>query len=256
MLCRTGKNDCHLFRDGQVAPAEYDWVRQVLPLAGLACLAGLVGLAWLLGGRPAGAIAPWLEVLASFLPLQVLGAGVMVVGAAWLAPGGWRAGLQLRSGPRLGAGGALGLGLVVAAGFYPFSLVMTGLAVLTLRWVGVEVLPSPLFDHLIDGDLPVAGLTVFGALVLAPLAEEILFRLGLYEFLRGLRLPLPALLVAVVFAAVHGQAHALPALICLSLVLQAGRWLGGTLWLPIGIHAGFNLISVAIYMLFNSCLGR
>lgn len=99
-------------------------------------------------------------------------------------------------------------------------------------------------------------LMIFGAVVLAPLLEEITFR-GLAQTALGrLWSPhrrWPVILVAsAIFAAVHGPAvawQALPALFALGVVMG---WLyekTGSLWPSIVLHMGFNATNVALMFL-------
>jgi membrane protease YdiL (CAAX protease family) len=83
-----------------------------------------------------------------------------------------------------------------------------------------------------------------GAVVVAPLAEEFFFR-GLLQtlFVKVLRSRWMAILLAsLVFGAVHfSQAHAVPALIALGLLMGYAYERSGSLLPPVLIHAVFNL---------------
>jgi len=91
---------------------------------------------------------------------------------------------------------------------------------------------------------------VFISLAVAPVAEEIVFRLALFETVRA-RLPDAAgLLSALAFAGAHQIPEAVPGLCVLGLVLQRQYLRHQTLWVPIALHAGFNaaclLVLVAV----------
>lgn len=82
---------------------------------------------------------------------------------------------------------------------------------------------------------------------LVPLAEELLFRLLLYELLATAARPaLAAVGTALVFAALHLTPEAIPGLFLLGLFLQRLRQSSGGLVVPILTHAGFNGLMVAL----------
>ncbi len=79
------------------------------------------------------------------------------------------------------------------------------------------------------------------AVVLAPLAEEVLFRSVLYLPLRSRLGPVPgALIVGAVFALVHTYLPGLLHLFLLSVVFTALFESTGSLWLPVVAHALYN----------------
>jgi membrane protease YdiL (CAAX protease family) len=103
-----------------------------------------------------------------------------------------------------------------------------------------------------QGFLPIA-LFVVGAVVMAPLVEELLYRGLLLRALLRRMGPGPAVFIsALVFSAVHflgGDADALqflPAIAGLGLVLGVVAVRSGSLSLPILIHAGFNLTTTLL----------
>lgn len=89
--------------------------------------------------------------------------------------------------------------------------------------------------------------TLFNAVLIAPLVEEILFRGFIYPVLKRYSEPLVALVVtAGIFAAIHLHLPALLPLFVLSCLLTAVYELTGCLWVPILVHAGFNALNIAI----------
>jgi membrane protease YdiL (CAAX protease family) len=86
--------------------------------------------------------------------------------------------------------------------------------------------------------------------VVAPLAEEILFRGYLYGKLRKLAVPvwIVILVVSLLFAAVHGQWNVALDVFALSIVLCVLREMTGSIWAGILLHMIKN--SVAFYFLF------
>lgn len=88
--------------------------------------------------------------------------------------------------------------------------------------------------------------------VLAPIAEELVFRGLLYGWLRGfLPFALTAILTSVLFGLAHGElAHAIAAGI-LGLALAFLRERSGSLWPPIAAHVANNLVAVVAVALLG-----
>jgi len=92
----------------------------------------------------------------------------------------------------------------------------------------------------------VSLLVGFGAVVLAPMIEEVLFRGLLYRWLRQ-RLPVgaAALLSALLHAGLHFDPAAIPrftvTFVLFALLYEKTR----SLWCPILAHGGHNLVAVA-----------
>lgn len=87
------------------------------------------------------------------------------------------------------------------------------------------------------------------AVVLAPIAEEALFRglllpLGVRRFGPGIGLAL----VAAGFAALHGDIGSFPGLAVLSVALSLAYARTGTIWVPMAMHALFNAANLALLM--------
>lgn len=86
---------------------------------------------------------------------------------------------------------------------------------------------------------------IISACLVAPLVEEVVFRGYIYGVLKQFTHPLFATLTAsALFAAVHLNLPALVPLWIFAIILTLAYELSGSLWVPIGIHAGFNTISV------------
>jgi len=109
-----------------------------------------------------------------------------------------------------------------------------------------EVAPHPTIQALREGSQPawvVAGLWI-GAVVVAPIAEEVFFRGLLQTFLAGVVRSrwLAIGLASAVFGIVHfSQPHVIPALIALGVLIGYAYERTGTLVVPVLIHAAFNL---------------
>ena len=81
--------------------------------------------------------------------------------------------------------------------------------------------------------------------VLQPIAEEILFRGYFYAVFKGWAGALAsAIFTSILFATVHTNVAALPALLVLALALTLAYEWSGSLKLPIAMHMLFNGIQV------------
>ena len=87
------------------------------------------------------------------------------------------------------------------------------------------------------------------ATVLAPVTEELVFRLGLFRFLRA-RLPrgLALTVSAIVFALLHGNLVAAVPLFVFGLILARAYEQTGCISVPIIAHALFNLHTILLLM--------
>ncbi len=98
----------------------------------------------------------------------------------------------------------------------------------------------------------VVALVVF-VVVIAPLTEEVLFRGIIQGVLRRWLGGWPAsLLTAVLFAAVHTNAHAAVPLFVLGLILSRIYERHRSLVVPIAAHAAFNAISAIALLLLRT----
>lgn len=95
------------------------------------------------------------------------------------------------------------------------------------------------------------------ALVLAPLAEEVLFRGILYATVKELGHPRIALFgTSFIFAAIHGSSVAFVPLTFFALVLTLLYERTRSLLAPIVAHASFNAVNLAGFFLFRDVLQR
>lgn len=117
-----------------------------------------------------------------------------------------------------------------------------------LRNRGVDI-QLPLQDAVLlfqDTDDPLLLVALIGLAVgVAPVVEEVVFRAGVYRFLKG-KVPvfLALLISGALFGLVHGNLHSLPGLIAVGVCLGIAYELSGNLRVPIFFHALFNLNSV------------
>lgn len=89
----------------------------------------------------------------------------------------------------------------------------------------------------------------FMAIVVAPVTEELVFRAGLYRFLRT-RIPhWAALLIpALLFAALHSSLSSLPQLVALAVVFSLAYERTGNIGVPIFAHCLFNLNTLLLLL--------
>lgn len=86
---------------------------------------------------------------------------------------------------------------------------------------------------------------IVSACIAAPVVEELVFRGYIYGVLKKFSNPFFAMLVAgALFAVVHMNLPALLPLWIFAIMLTLSYELSGSLWVPIGIHAGFNTFTV------------
>ena len=141
-------------------------------------------------------------------------------------------------------------GLLVFLAALPLVL-LTGLVWQTvLKWAGVEVEQQELVDLLTKTDSPllIAGMGIL-AVAIAPLMEEIVFRAGLFRYLRT-RVPrISAFLIsAVLFSALHANTAAFAPLVVFGVVLAIAYERTGRIEIPMVAHALFNLHTLVLLL--------
>jgi membrane protease YdiL (CAAX protease family) len=211
----------------------------------------MIPTAWLL--RPATGLSPSLTVWAGLIPVQIGACGVSLLVLRAGAGSGveFRRVLALARGKtptRALPGRALGLSLLI----YPATVLVTALTLAVfMLCFGATPSASPLVELLETRfSLPLFASACAGTILIAPVTEEILFRLVLHDALREAAVPAPAFWSALVFAVLHGVPHQAPGLFLLALLLQRCREAdGGSLRLPIAVHIGYNAIGMALLAL-------
>lgn len=90
------------------------------------------------------------------------------------------------------------------------------------------------------------------ALVVAPMAEEFIFRGYLYGVAKRYLGPVTALaLTSLLFAALHGHVASLPALFVLAVCLGLAYEITGSLLVPVAAHSAFNALQVGVILLWS-----
>lgn len=111
---------------------------------------------------------------------------------------------------------------------------------------GPETAPQEILQFLINSrDLWEKLLLIFMAVVMAPLAEETIFRGYIFGATRQYLGRWPAILInSAIFALIHGHVPALLGLFVLAVFLSLVYERTGSLWAPIMLHAAFNSITI------------
>ncbi len=160
---------------------------------------------------------------------------------------GWTGGFGLRRDiPK-----AIGLGALAVGLFLPIGSVIMGFAVTVMEKIGIE--PSlQLAMQALKNSSSATELVAMGivTILLAPIAEESLFRGVLYPMIKQHGFPRAALWgTSVVFALIHFNVAIFVPLLLLALLLV---WLyekTDNLLAPIAAHATFNAVNFAMFFL-------
>jgi len=100
----------------------------------------------------------------------------------------------------------------------------------------------------VEETLPLVLLVALAAIV-APVAEELVFRAGIYRFLRGrVSMPVANLISAAVFASFHSNLQSFAGLLAIGIGLAAAYEITGNIRVPILIHALHNSLQVIILL--------
>lgn len=105
-------------------------------------------------------------------------------------------------------------------------------------------------------DLKHRAAVILMAVVVAPVAEEVLFRGYFYGVIRRYGGRIPALLTSsLLFAAIHVHLPSMPGLFLLALSLCLLYERTGSLWGPITMHAAFNALTIATLIFWPELAG-
>jgi|APSaa5957512622_1039677.scaffolds.fasta_scaffold02156_9 membrane protease YdiL (CAAX protease family) len=140
---------------------------------------------------------------------------------------------------------------------YPANAALTLVVAGIAGWFGMAPKAAPAMALLMSGGTGalfwVSAMVTMG--IVAPIAEEILFRLVFFEAFRASYGELTATaLTALLFAVIHQAPFQIPALFVLGIALQRLRSTYGTLWAAIALHAGYNAVSLALFAAFRPFL--
>jgi membrane protease YdiL (CAAX protease family) len=142
------------------------------------------------------------------------------------------------------------------AGFVAFLAVLPIVTAVSLVWtgfmhlVGIEPERQELVDLFVNAESRTAAIVMASfAILVAPITEELIFRAGLFRYLRT-RIPRWAalLLPALLFASLHGNLAAFAPLAALGIVFALAYEHTGRIAVPIIAHALFNLNTLALLL--------
>ncbi len=191
------------------------------------------------------------HLLASMLPLHVGMAAALATAFLFWHPGRrWLPALNLGR-PPAGWRATILSSLLMLAWGYPVAAGLYEITERAGRWFGYAPKESPLLGCLLaEKNIGWLLLAVAGVTLLAPLAEELIFRLALHDsfLIFGLPPAAAALGTAAAFAAVHCLPAEIPALLFLALLFQWRRTQDRSLWGAVILHAGVNGTSLALLL--------
>jgi membrane protease YdiL (CAAX protease family) len=145
---------------------------------------------------------------------------------------------------------AVARGIGLAALFLPVGLGLKWLVALALARCGIEVREQAAVELLLSAS--VSGRIALGlaAVILAPLAEEFLFRGVLYPAVKQAGFPRLALWgTAALFAVIHFNLVTLVPLLLLALALTWLYETSNNLLAPIAAHTAFNALNFGLFFL-------
>ena len=134
----------------------------------------------------------------------------------------------------------------------PIVQVIFGITVYFMVKYGIELTENPIVNWMKTAPANVMCLIIFGAVVIAPAAEEIMFRLVIYECLLKIgNSTLACYLTCLIFAVFHMIPEQILPLFILAVVLQKSLQKSKCLWTAILIHAFFNSFAVILTLLYR-----
>ncbi|RYX78358.1 CPBP family intramembrane metalloprotease [bacterium] len=140
-------------------------------------------------------------------------------------------------------------------GLAPLAIIVYGLLSAGLLSLIIYLVPAFPADQVQDvgfsslGDRTSYILAFTTLVIIAPIAEEVLFRGYLYGKLRGaVPIWIAAIVTSIVFGAIHGQWNVAVDVFALSLILCSLREITGSIWAGVLLHMLKN--GIAFYFLF------
>jgi membrane protease YdiL (CAAX protease family) len=167
----------------------------------------------------------------------------------------WRAAFGLRPSSRVRA---IAAGLVVGILVLPIMWMLQWISQAVMEWLKINPVAQAAVTELQSSDLSVPEKIVFGVftILLAPIAEEALFRGILYPTIKQAGHPRWALWgTSVLFGILHFNVAAFVPLMILAVVLAFLYESSGSLLTPIATHSMFNAANF-FYLLFPDQVNR
>ena len=159
---------------------------------------------------------------------------------------------------RLGTGGVLGAAFVLLLVAFPLIAASLEISRVLLAGAGYRnTEPQEMVRFLAKDGSQIARFAVaFSAVVMAPFQEELIFRGYLYGVARRFVGPAGgAVLVSLLFAAIHVHAPSFAGLFVLAMCLTLAYEWTGSLFVPMAMHAMFNSITVINLLAGGSAQG-
>ena len=231
--------------------AEWVCLGSVYRSVVMLCLAG-----FLLGQAGAQALAarlsaetwPSVSFGIGLLPFQVAAFGGALAGLyPFRRQFGWRLLLAMpRDGADISAGVVRGAGVLLL--FFPVLLVVNAVSTWVCGRLGVPTPPQSLQYYASQSPGVLFWvLAAVSVVILAPVTEEIMFRVITYRALNSLYPRQAAVLTSAVFALAHFTPQYFPGLFLLGMALQTAFSRGG-LRQAIVVHALYNLSSLLLFL--------
>jgi membrane protease YdiL (CAAX protease family) len=144
---------------------------------------------------------------------------------------------------------ALGRSLLWLGAAYPLLMLVQAMV---YGAAGGEMSPQEVVEFLQNAETPRDRLAVLAmAVVVAPVAEEMIFRGYLYPVGKKYLGPFLSMsATSLLFAVLHGHMGSIPALFTLAMCLGLAYEKSGTLVVPMIMHAVFNAVSVTAILFF------
>lgn len=144
---------------------------------------------------------------------------------------------------------ALGRSLLWLGAAYPLLMLVQAMV---YGAAGGEMSPQDVVEFLQNAETPRDRLAVLAmAVVVAPVAEEMIFRGYLYPVGKKYLGPFLSMAVtSLLFAVLHGHVGSIPALFTLAMCLGLAYEKSGSLMIPMIMHAVFNAVSVTAILFF------
>jgi membrane protease YdiL (CAAX protease family) len=139
----------------------------------------------------------------------------------------------------------------------PITLAASVIAVFASNALGVTAAPMPLVEAVLSGTLAdkTLGLLAVTAVILAPLAEELIFRGLIFSFLRKhMSFAYAATTSAIIFAVLHEHSLSILPITVLGIFFAYAYEKTKDLTACVVLHAIYNSLSLATLLVFRSAL--
>ncbi len=137
--------------------------------------------------------------------------------------------------------------LINTAIIIPIVELIFGITIYFMMEYGLELTENPIVNWMKTAPPDAICLLIFGAIVIAPIAEEVMFRLVIYDcILQISNATFACYLTSLIFALFHMIPEQVLPLFILAVILQKSLGKSKCLWMPIFIHSFFNSFAVIL----------